>query len=53
MPVRSARAMKRDEHDELPRSYVSAPPDSMLFSVVAILVGIGLVMIFSASSATA
>ncbi|MBC5816538.1 MAG: putative lipid II flippase FtsW [Candidatus Eremiobacteraeota bacterium] len=45
--------MKRDEHDELPRSYVSAPPDSMLFSVVAILVGIGLVMIFSASSATA
>lgn len=51
--MRNARAMKRDEHDELPRSYVSAPPDSMLFSVVAILVGIGLVMIFSASSATA
>ncbi|MFN2527340.1 MAG: putative lipid II flippase FtsW [Candidatus Baltobacteraceae bacterium] len=51
--MRSARAIKREEHDELPRSYVSAPPDSMLFSVVAILVGIGLVMIFSASSATA
>jgi len=53
MPVRSARAINRDEHDQLPRSYVSAPPDNMLFSVVAILVGIGLVMIFSASSATA
>ena len=54
--MRSARAVKRDTrdaHDELPRSYVSAPPDTMLFSVVAILVGIGLVMIFSASSATA
>lgn len=35
------------------RSYVSAPPDSTLFAVVAALVGIGLVMVFSASSATA
>jgi cell division protein FtsW len=54
--VRDARAIKRearDERSELPRAYVSAPPDTMLFSVVAILVSIGLVMIFSASSATA
>ena len=50
--MRSARAIERDE-SALPRSYVSAPPDTLLFSVVAILVGIGLVMIFSASSATA
>ena len=37
----------------MPRAYVTAPPDAMLFSVVAILVGIGLVMLFSASSPTA
>lgn len=35
------------------RSYIAAPPDTMLFFAVASLVGIGLVMIFSASSATA
>jgi cell division protein FtsW len=35
------------------RSYVSAPPDTLLFFAVASLVGIGLVMIFSASSAVA
>ncbi|MBV8373327.1 MAG: putative lipid II flippase FtsW [Candidatus Eremiobacteraeota bacterium] len=35
------------------RSYVVAPPDAVLFAVVATLVGIGLVMVFSASSATA
>lgn len=35
------------------RSYVAAPPDTLLFFAVASLVGIGLVMIFSASSATA
>lgn len=40
------------EHASL-RSYVTAPPDTMLFAAVAALVGIGLVMIFSASSATA
>lgn len=54
--MRNVRAIKRearDERNELPRAYVSAPPDTMLFSVVAILVSIGLVMIFSASSATA
>ena len=35
------------------RSFVSAPPDPVLFAAVAALVGIGLVMVFSASSATA
>jgi cell division protein FtsW len=40
------------EHASL-RSYVTAPPDTLLFAAVAALVGIGLVMIFSASSATA
>ncbi|MDP9018519.1 MAG: FtsW/RodA/SpoVE family cell cycle protein, partial [Candidatus Eremiobacteraeota bacterium] len=51
--MRSAREGAREEHDPMPRAYVTAPPDTLLFSVVAILVGIGLVMIFSASSATA
>ncbi len=40
------------EHASL-RSYIVAPPDTILFAAVAALVGIGLVMIFSASSATA
>ncbi len=40
------------EHASL-RSYVAMPPDTLLFAAVAALVGIGLVMIFSASSATA
>ena len=35
------------------RSFVGAPPDTWLFFAVAALVGIGLVMIYSASSATA
>jgi cell division protein FtsW len=35
------------------RSYVAAPLDTVLFATVAALVGIGLVMVFSASSATA
>jgi cell division protein FtsW len=44
----------RDAPDRVPiRSYVAAPPDAVLFAVVATLVGIGLVMVFSASSATA
>lgn len=34
-------------------SWVNVPPDSVLFGVVAALVGIGLIMIFSASSVTA
>ncbi len=40
------------EHASL-RSYVTAPPDTILFAVVASLVGFGLAMIFSASSAQA
>jgi len=55
--VRNARAMARSGSDtrERPslRSYVATPPDTLLFAAVAALVGIGLVMIFSASSATA
>jgi cell division protein FtsW len=35
------------------RAYVAAPLDTVLFATVAALVGIGLVMVFSASSATA
>lgn len=35
------------------RSFVIAPPDTWLFTATAVLIGIGLVMIFSASSATA
>ncbi len=34
-------------------SYAAAPLDTVLFTAVAALVGIGLVMVFSASSATA
>lgn len=51
--MRSARALDSQDRDPIPRAYVSAPPDAVLFAVVAILVGIGLVMIFSASSALA
>jgi cell division protein FtsW len=35
------------------RSYIAAPPDTLLFFAVATLVAIGLVMVFSASSAVA
>jgi len=53
--VRSAAAVtRRPERERAPiRSYLSAPPDAVLFGVVAALVAIGLVMVFSASSATA
>ncbi len=55
--MRNAARMERAAYDDrepgLRRSYVAAPPDTMLFAAVAALVGIGLVMIFSASSATA
>ena len=40
-------------HAPAPRPFVSAPPDTLLFAAVASLVAIGLVMIFSASSAQA
>ena len=56
-PARAAKgrtALRRDASDRVPvRSFVTAPPDAVLFAVVATLVGIGLVMVFSASSATA
>jgi cell division protein FtsW len=49
-----AASARRDGPDRAAvRSYVAAPPDAVLFAVVATLVGIGLVMVFSASSATA
>ena len=40
-------------HQSLPRAFVAAPPDLLLFASVASLVAIGLAMIFSASSAQA
>ena len=50
----AVRELRRDAHrQELPRAFVTAPPDMMLFVAVASLVAIGLVMIFSASSAQA
>lgn len=42
-----------DEPAALPRSFVSTAPDTLLFAVTSILVAIGLIMIFSASSAIA
>jgi len=51
-PASSGKNERRSERPAL-RSYVSAPPDTVLLAVVAALVGIGLVMVFSASSATA
>jgi cell division protein FtsW len=49
--VRSAAATR--PYTAPARSYVAAPLDTVLFATVAALVGIGLVMVFSASSATA
>ncbi|MGA8534953.1 MAG: putative lipid II flippase FtsW, partial [Candidatus Tumulicola sp.] len=47
-------SLRNDAADRAPvRSFATAPPDAVLFAVVATLVGIGLVMVFSASSATA
>lgn len=58
MPVRNAarvsERVRADRRDHVSvRSFISAPPDTMLFAAVAALVAIGLVMIYSASSATA
>jgi cell division protein FtsW len=53
-PKPRARIVQSTDRDRTPlRSYVAAPLDAVLFAVVATLVCIGLVMIFSASSATA
>jgi cell division protein FtsW len=54
--MRNASAVRRETKppDRAPvRSFVAAPPDTILFASVAALVAIGLVMVFSASSATA
>lgn len=47
------RQPSRTRASEAPRPFVAAPPDTLLFAAVASLVAIGLVMIFSASSAQA
>jgi cell division protein FtsW len=51
--LKASPALKPPAKAPRVRSYVSAPPDTLLFFAVASLVGIGLVMIFSASNATA
>lgn len=43
----------QEQRAEAPRSFVAAHPDTILFAAIATLVAIGLVMIFSASSAQA
>jgi cell division protein FtsW len=50
--VRNAAALKARPAPAV-RAFISTPPDAVLISSIAILVGIGLVMIFSASSALA
>jgi cell division protein FtsW len=47
------RQADRSREERPLRAYTSAPPDTLLFASVATLVAIGLVMIFSASSAVA
>jgi cell division protein FtsW len=47
------KPLMRERRAEAPRSFVAAHPDTILFAAVATLVAIGLVMIFSASSAQA
>lgn len=44
---------REEKTRRVPRSYANAPLDIWLFTAVAALVAIGLVMVFSASSATA
>jgi len=51
--MRAAVSKRAASAQELPRSFVSSPPDTWLFIAVTSLVAIGLVMIFSASSAQA
>ncbi len=51
--MRAAVSKRAANTQELPRSFVSSPPDTWLFIAVTSLVAIGLVMIFSASSAQA
>jgi cell division protein FtsW len=53
--VHNAAVSRRSSPDDrvVVRSFTAAPPDTVLFASVAVLVSIGLVMVFSASSATA
>lgn len=51
--MRSPKAILPHDAAPQPRSFVPSAPDAVLFSVVGILISIGLLMIFSASSATA
>jgi cell division protein FtsW len=51
--VKASVAKRQAHNQELPRSFVTSPPDTWLFIAVTSLVAIGLVMIFSASSAQA
>ena len=51
--MKASVARKPAHNQELPRSFVASPPDTWLFIAVTSLVAIGLVMIFSASSAQA
>lgn len=50
--MRSAAHIASEDR-AIPHSYVGAAPDTLLFASVAALIGIGLVMVFSASSAQA
>ena len=53
-PLRAGSGNPREPRERSGvRSYISAAPDTLLFTAVAALVAIGLVMIYSASSATA
>ena len=51
--VGTKRTTSAARASEAPTPFVAAPPDTLLFAAVASLVAIGLVMIFSASSAQA
>ncbi len=51
--IRSAPPERESNSLDTLRSYVASPPDTWLFVVVALLVAIGMMMIFSASNAMA
>lgn len=51
--MRSSASLRRSHELAVRRPYVAAPPDPWLFGAIALLVAVGLVMIYSASSVTA
>ncbi|MHB8432173.1 MAG: putative lipid II flippase FtsW [Candidatus Tyrphobacter sp.] len=52
--MRSSASLRRPSSEiAVRRSYAAAPPDPWLFGAVALLVAVGLVMVYSASSVTA